>query len=63
MFPELVGRVCIKAAICGYHGCRLAERTFTPYAIVTSDNLDEYYQRNENRRRLGDRSRYEQGTF
>ena len=47
MFPELVGRVCIKAAICCYHGCRLAERTFTPYAIVTSDNLDEYYQRNE----------------
>ena len=47
MFPELVGHVCIKAAICAYHGCRLADRTFMPFAIITPENLDEYYRRNE----------------
>ncbi len=47
MFPELVGHVCIKAAICAYHGCRLAERTFMPFTIITPENLDEYYHRSE----------------
>ncbi len=47
MFPELVGHVCLKAAICAYHGCRLADRTIIPFVIITPENLDQYYQRSE----------------
>lgn len=47
MFPELVGRICVDAAVCAYHGCYLAERTFTPFVIITADNLYDYYDRRE----------------
>ena len=45
MFPELVGRTCVDAAVCAYHHCALPERIITPFAIVTSDTLSRYYQR------------------
>ncbi len=45
MFPEIVGQTCIDAAICAFHDCRLPERLLTPYAIITQQNLDDYYGR------------------
>ena len=45
MFPELVGRACVDAAICAYHNCTLAERIITPFAIVSRDNLNRFYRR------------------
>lgn len=45
MFPELVGRICIDAANCAYHGCPLPEHLFIPFAIVTSETLEQFYQR------------------
>ena len=45
MFPELVGRICVDAAVCAYHKCALPERIITPFAIVTPDTLGRYYQR------------------
>lgn len=44
MFPELVGRTCVDAAVCAYHNCPLPERIITPFAIVTPDTLSHYYQ-------------------
>lgn len=45
MFPEVVGRACIDAAICAYHRCALPRHIITPYALVTSESLEQYYQR------------------
>ncbi len=45
MFPELVGRACVDAAVCAYHNCTLAERIITPFAIVAHDNLNRFYRR------------------
>ena len=47
MFPELVGRACVDASICAYHGCSLPERVTTPFAIVTPETLNDFYQRDE----------------
>ncbi len=46
MFPELVGRVCVDAAVCAYHRQPLPDRIFTPFAIITRETLTEYYHRN-----------------
>jgi ribose transport system substrate-binding protein len=43
MFPEVVGRACVDAAVCAYHNCPLPGRIITPYVIVTRDTLDRYY--------------------
>lgn len=43
MFPELVARACVDAAISAYQGSALPERIITPFAIVTHDNLHEFY--------------------
>ncbi len=45
MFPELVGRACVDAAVCAFHGCVLPERITTPFAIITPENLAQFYQR------------------
>jgi DeoR/GlpR family transcriptional regulator of sugar metabolism len=45
MFPEVVGRACMDAAVCAYHNCALPGRIITPHAIVTGDTLDRYYSR------------------
>ena len=47
MFPELVARVCVDAAICAYHGYPLPKRLITPFAVITPETLDQYYQRDE----------------
>jgi len=43
MFPEVVGRACVDASVCAYHGCALPDRITTPFAIVTQETLDRYY--------------------
>lgn len=43
MFPELVGRVCVQAAVCAYHGHALPGRIMTPYQIVTPALFDRFY--------------------
>lgn len=50
MFPELVGRTCIDAAVCAYHNCPLPERILTPFAIITPDNLGRFYHRDHKTR-------------
>ena len=35
MFPEMVGRACLDAALCAYHNCAMPGRVMTPYAVVT----------------------------
>jgi ABC-type sugar transport system substrate-binding protein len=47
MFPELVGRICIDAAICAYYGYPLPEHLFTPFKIVTSETLEAFYERDD----------------
>ncbi len=48
MFPELVGRTCVDAAVCAYHGCALPEWVETPHVLVTRESLDRYYVRDPN---------------
>jgi DeoR/GlpR family transcriptional regulator of sugar metabolism/ABC-type sugar transport system substrate-binding protein len=43
MFPEIVGRVCVEAAIRAYNKEPLADHLVTPYAVLTSDTLSEFY--------------------
>jgi len=45
MFPELVGRACVDAAVCACHGCSLPERVITPFTVVTPETLAHFYQR------------------
>ncbi|MBN1584577.1 MAG: substrate-binding domain-containing protein [Anaerolineae bacterium] len=43
MFPEVVGRACIDAAVCAFNKNALPERIYTPFAVVTAETLHEYY--------------------
>jgi DeoR/GlpR family transcriptional regulator of sugar metabolism/ABC-type sugar transport system substrate-binding protein len=45
MFPEIVGRECIDAAITAYNQDTMAASIETPYALVTPDTLHDYYTR------------------
>ena len=47
MFPELIGPACVEAAIAAYNGKPLPRQFLTPFAVITRDNLDEYYLRGE----------------
>jgi DeoR/GlpR family transcriptional regulator of sugar metabolism len=47
MFPELVGRASIDASICAYHKCALPERVVIPTVVLTADDLDSFYQRDD----------------
>lgn len=47
MFPELVGRACVDASICAYQGTPLPERITTPFALVTPETINDFYERNE----------------
>ncbi len=47
MFPEIVGPVCIEAAINTYNNEPMAEQLVTPYAILTSETLPEFYTQSE----------------
>lgn len=44
MFPEVVGRACVDAAVCAYHNCALPGRIMTPFAVVTAETLEQYYR-------------------
>jgi DeoR/GlpR family transcriptional regulator of sugar metabolism len=43
MFPEIVGPVCVEAAILAYNHQPLAAQLITPHAVLTAANLHEYY--------------------
>jgi DeoR/GlpR family transcriptional regulator of sugar metabolism/ABC-type sugar transport system substrate-binding protein len=43
MFPEIVGPVCVEAAIAAFNGRPLPARLITPYAILTAENLLDFY--------------------
>ncbi len=45
MFPEVVGRACVDAAICAYHHCGMPPHIVTPHALVTADSLENYYEK------------------
>ena len=45
MFPEIVGPSCIEAAIKAYNHQRLPEQLATPFAVLTSETVFDYYQR------------------
>ena len=45
MFPEVVGRACVDAAVCVCHDCAMPERITTPSAVLTSESLDRFYAR------------------
>lgn len=47
MFPEIVGPVCIEAAIAAANHKPLPRQLLTPYTILTPDTLPEYYERHE----------------
>jgi len=47
MFPEIVGPVCVEAAIEAFNHLPLPHNLFTPYAILTSETLPELYNRRE----------------
>ena len=46
MFPEIVGPVCVEAAIRAYNRQPLDRQLLTPYRILTTETLTELYQRN-----------------
>ena len=43
MFPEIVGRVCIEAAINAYNNEPMPQQLVTPNAILTSESLPKFY--------------------
>jgi DeoR family fructose operon transcriptional repressor len=47
MFPEIVGPVCLEAAIAAYNRVPLPHELVTPSIILTSESLPEFYTRGE----------------
>ena len=45
MFPEIVGRVCIREAIVAYNHRSQIKYNITPHAVLTSNNFEEYYMK------------------
>ena len=43
MFPEIVGPVCVEAAILAYNDRPLPVHLVTPHAVLTRENLAQYY--------------------
>jgi DeoR family fructose operon transcriptional repressor len=52
MFPEIVGPVCVEAAIGAFQGRNLAPQLITPHAVLTADTLGEFYEQQEGEWRL-----------
>ena len=52
MFPEIVGPVCIEAAIRAHNQQTLPAHLVTPHAVVTSETLSQYYERDDTGWRL-----------
>jgi DeoR/GlpR family transcriptional regulator of sugar metabolism len=47
LFPELVSRACVDAAVCAYNNLPLPELIHPPCTILTADNLQDYYEYHE----------------
>lgn len=47
MFPEIVGPVCIEAAILAYNNQPMAKHLVTPHAVLTSETLPQFYTKSE----------------
>jgi DeoR/GlpR family transcriptional regulator of sugar metabolism len=47
LFPELVSRACVDAAVCAHNGLPLPELIHPPCTIVTADTLQDYYEYHE----------------
>ena len=47
MFPEIVGRVCVEAAIGAYKGLDLPPKLVTPHAVLTAETLADFYVRHD----------------
>ena len=47
MFPEIVGPVCIEAAIRAYNREPMPQHLITPYAILTPEILPDFYTQTE----------------
>ncbi len=47
MFPEIVGPVCVEAAIMAYNHQSLPRQLLTPHVLVTRETLLELYDRTE----------------
>lgn len=45
MFPEIVGRVCLEAAVAAYNHHPLPNHLVTPFAVVEKGNLDHFYHK------------------
>jgi len=43
MFPEIVGPVCVEAAIDAYNDRPLPRHVLTPYAVLTAESLPQFY--------------------
>jgi DeoR/GlpR family transcriptional regulator of sugar metabolism/ABC-type sugar transport system substrate-binding protein len=48
MFPEIVGPVCVEAAIDAYNNKPLARQLIIPYAILTPETLPMFYAQSDN---------------
>jgi DeoR/GlpR family transcriptional regulator of sugar metabolism len=44
MFPEIVGRICIDAAIAAYNQVEFADRVETPYLLMNRESLPNFYK-------------------
>jgi ribose transport system substrate-binding protein len=47
MFPEIVGPVCIEAAIKACNGEMMSRQLITPHAVLTSQTLSDFYTRTD----------------
>jgi DeoR/GlpR family transcriptional regulator of sugar metabolism len=47
MFPEIVGPVCVEAAVRAFNALPLPRRLITPHAILTRETLPDFYERGE----------------
>lgn|GEM_PF-384915 len=45
MFPDIVGQVCVEAAIALWSGKKLDPVLTTPHQVVTAANLEDYFER------------------
>jgi DeoR/GlpR family transcriptional regulator of sugar metabolism/ABC-type sugar transport system substrate-binding protein len=46
MFPELVGPTCVEASIAAYNQVALPAELITPHAVLTTENLTDWYVHN-----------------
>ncbi len=47
MFPEIVGPVCVEAAVAACNGKPLAQRLTIPHMILTSELLPQFYRQSD----------------